>query len=194
MHRQILTVAALALTGAARNADAQTPPSPAQQIAAAVLALPEPMRKDAGVMGYKTVGKLELLRSSTNGMLCLADDPAEEKFHVSCYHDSMDPFMARGRALRAEGVKGTQVDTVRFAEVKSGKIKMPSAPASLYQIFGEAYDATTGTVSKGNSLFVVYVPFATEKSTGLSTKPSDKTPWLMLPGTPKAHIMFSISM
>lgn len=193
MHRHVLT-AVLAAVLPIVSVSAQTPPPVAQQIAGAVLALPEGMRDEAGVMGYKSAGKLELLRPAKNGMLCLADDPAEEKFHVSCYHTSIDPFMARGRSLRAEGVKGTQVDTVRFAEVKSGKLKMPTAPASLYQIFGESFDATSGTVSKGRSLFVVYIPFATEKSTGLSTKPSDKTPWLMLPGTPKAHIMFTSSM
>ena len=194
MHRHLPSAVVLALTMIAGSAAAQSLPPANQQIAAAVLALPETMRADAGVMGYKSAGKLELLRPAKNGMLCLADDPAEEKFHVSCYHDSMDPFMARGRSLRAEGVKGTQVDTVRFAEVKSGKIKMPTAPASLYQVFGDAYDAASGKVSKGNSLFVVYIPFATEKSTGLSVKPSDKNPWLMFPGTPKAHIMFTTSM
>lgn len=194
MHRYLPSAAVLALTMIAGSVAAQSLPPVNQQIAAAVLALPDAMRADAGVMGYKTAGKLELLRPAKNSMLCLADDPAEDKFHVSCYHDSMDPFMARGRSLRAEGVKGTQVDTVRFAEVKSGKIKMPTAPASLYQIFGDSYDAAAGTVSKGRSLFVVYIPFATEKSTGLSSKPSDKTPWLMLPGTPKAHIMFTTSM
>jgi hypothetical protein len=102
--------------------------------------------------------------------------------------------MARGRALRAQGVKGAQVDTVRFAEVKGGKIKMPTAPAALYQIFAQSYDAATGTVKGGRTLFVVYVPFATAATTGLSTVPSDSKPWLMLPGTPKAHIMFSASM
>lgn len=127
-------------------------------------------------------------------MLCLADDPAEEQFHASCYADSMEPFMARGRALRAQGVKGAQVDTVRFAEVKAGKLKMPTAPAALYQIFGQSYDATAGAVKGARALFVVYVPFATAASTGLSTVPSDTKPWLMLPGTPKAHIMFSSSM
>ena len=145
-------------------------------------------------MGYKTAGKLEWLRPTKNGMMCLADDPAEDKFHVSCYHDSMDPFMARGRVLRVQGVKGTQVDTVRFAEVKSGKIKMPTMPASLYQIFGDSYDAATGAVLKGRGTFVVYIPYATEKSTGLSAKGSATAPWLMFPGTPKAHIMFTRSM
>lgn len=196
MLRTAHVAAALTLlTSAGANAlRAQTPPPAAQQIASAVLALPEKMRDEAGVMGYKTAGKLELLRASKNGMICLADDPAEDKFHVSCYHEAMEPFMARGRALRATGVKGAQVDTARFAEVKTGKLKMPTAPASLYQIFGDSFDAATSKVANGRALFVVYVPFATEKSTGLSTAPSDSKPWLMLPGTPKAHIMFSSSM
>ena len=129
-------------------------------------------------------------------MLCLADDPADDQFHVSCYHMSMEPFMARGRALREAGTKGPQVDTARFAEVKSGKLKMPTAPASLYQIFGpkDAFDPATGTVSNARALIVVYVPFATEATTGLSAIPSNTKPWLMFPGTPKAHIMFSSSM
>ncbi len=184
----------LLVLAASRGVAAQAAPTVAQQIAGAVLALPEKMRAGAGVMGYKTAGKLEVLRPVSNGMLCLSDDPAGKGFHVACYHESMDPFMARGRELRATGVTGAQVDTVRFAEVKAGKIKMPTAPASLYQIFAEAYDPATGALTKPDALFVVYIPFATEQSTGLSTVPSDSKPWLMLPGTPKAHIMFSTKM
>ena len=102
--------------------------------------------------------------------------------------------MARGRALRAQGVSGAQVDTVRFAEVKSGKIAMPTQPTMLYQIFGGTFDATTETVTGGSWLYVTYIPFATTATTGLSSKPSEKSPWLMFPGTPKAHIMFSVGM
>ncbi len=191
---RFLVAATITSLASAPTVRAQSAPTAPQQIAGAVLALPEKMRDGAGVLGYKTGAKLEVLRPSKNGMLCLADDPAEPKFHVSCYHDSMDPFMARGRALRSEGVKGSQVDTARFAEVKAGKIKMPVAPASLYQIFAEDYNVATGVLTKPNALFVVYIPFATEASTGLSTIPSADKPWLMLPGTPKAHIMFSLSM
>jgi hypothetical protein len=177
-------------------ASAQAAPPPAEQIAAAILALPKEMQANAGVMGYRTPGKLEMLRPAKNDMLCLADDPADDQFHVSCYHMSMEPFMARGRALREAGTKGGLVDTTRFAEVKSGKLKMPTAPASLYQIFGpkNAFNAATGTVSDSRALIVVYVPFATEATTGLSSTPSQTKPWLMFPGTPKAHIMFSSSM
>lgn len=180
----------------APNAVAAQTLSPADQIASAVLALPKDMQANAGVMGYRTAGKLEMLRPAKNDMLCLADDPADDQFHVSCYHMSMEPFMARGRSLREAGTKGTQVDSVRFAEVKAGKIKMPTPAASLYQIFGpkDAFNAATGTVSGGRLLTVVYVPYATEATTGLSTKSSPTAPWLMFPGTPKAHIMFSSSM
>ena len=49
--------------------------------------------------------------------------------------------MLRGRELRAQGVKDPQVDTVRFAEVKSGKLVMPKQPAAMYQLFGGTFDA-----------------------------------------------------
>jgi hypothetical protein len=189
-----LAVVALPIALAPSAASAQQ--STADQIASSVLVLPKEMQAGAGVLGYRTPGKLELLRPSKNGMLCLADDPAIEEFHVACYHESMEPFMARGRALRAAGTKGTAVDSVRYAEVKAGKLKMPAAPASLYQIFApkDAYNAATGSLTSGRVVTVVYIPYATEASTGLSAKPTAAGPWLMFPGTPKAHIMFTSSM
>jgi hypothetical protein len=179
----------------AQNAAAtKAAPPAAQQIAAAVTPLPEELRASAAVLGYSADGKLTSLREGKNDMICLAPNPSETAFHSACYHKSMEPFMARGRELRAQGVKGGQVDTVRFAEVKSGKLKMPTAPTMLYQIFGGDFDPATGKVTKGNWLYVTYIPFATSATTGLSSKASDKGPWIMFPGTPKAHIMFSVGM
>lgn len=179
-----------------RAQPAKAPPSVAEQLASAVLPLPADLREGAGVMGYRTAGRLELLRPAKNRMLCLADDPAEKRFHVACYHDSMEPFMKRGRELRAQGVTGDQVDTVRFAEVKAGKLKMPTQPAMLYSLTEPDgnFDPATGTGPKLRPLFVTYIPFATAESTGISTRPAVGTPWLMLPGTPKAHIMYTPTM
>lgn len=194
MRLSVFPLLASASLSLAAVLPAQSIPPAAEQIAGATLPLPKDMRDGAGVMGYRTAGKLELLRPAKNGMLCLADDPAEAKFHTSCYAETIEPFMARGRSLRASGVTGAQVDTSRFAEIRSGKLKMPTQPAALYQVFADAYDAATNSVKNGRQMFVVYVPFATPQSTGLSATPSDKSPWLMLPGTPKAHIMFGMSM
>lgn len=165
-----------------------------QQIAAAVLPLPAESRASATVFGYGADGKLTTLRKGNGTMTCLADDPKLPQFHVACYHDSMEPFMLRGRELRANGITGTQVDTVRFREAKSGTLKLPNHPASLYSLTGGSFDPATGTAPGARWLYVVYVPYATAATTGLSDKPQENAPWIMFAGTPKAHIMFTPRM
>jgi hypothetical protein len=165
-----------------------------EQVTAAVLPLPADARAGATVLGYAADGKLVTLRKGTGSMTCLADDPRIAQFHVACYHDSMEPFMLRGRELRASGVTGTQVDTVRFREVKAGTLKLPNHPASLYSLTGGSFDPKTGTTTGSRLLYVVYIPNATAASTGLPDRPQENGPWIMFAGTPKAHIMFTPRM
>jgi hypothetical protein len=193
MHRRWFVALAVVVPFVA---SAQNPlPSPEQQIAAAVLPLPKDLRDGATVMGYRTPAKLEVLREGKNGMTCLALFVVRDDFHVACYHKGMEPFMARGRELRAQGVKGDQVDSVRFKEVKSGKLKLPKQ-AALYSLTGPkgTWNPETGAVTGASALGVVYIPFATPESTGLSAVPVRNGPWMMFPGTPKAHIMIVGSM
>src|SRR5258708_26121263 len=103
-------------------------PPAAVQIAAAVTPLPTELQSGAAVLGYVSGETLVTLRGGTNDMICLAPDPTAKQFHSACYHKAMEAFMARGRALRAMGVKGPQVDTARFAEVKSCQLKVPTNP------------------------------------------------------------------
>ena len=190
-----LVATLLAATVTPALAQGKAPPA-AQQIAAAVLPLPKEFRESATVLGYDGSGKLVPLREGKGEMICLADDPSIKGFHVACYHKALEPFMARGRALRASGVKGPQVDTTRFAEIKSGKLAMPRTPSSLYTLTGpdDAFDVATATAPKASPLHVVYIPFSTPQSTGISAIPSEHSPWLMYPGTPKSHIMFAPGM
>lgn len=182
------------MIGGATTALAQGAPSAANQIAAAVSVLPPDQRAGATVLGYGADGKLVTLRKGTGDMTCLGHNPSEKDFHVACYHNDMEPFMARGRALRASGITGGQVDTVRFREVKEGKLPVPTSPSAMFQFFGGSFDAAKGETVGAKLLYVVYVPFATGKSTGLPEKPFGTAPWVMFPGTPKAHIMFTPSM
>jgi hypothetical protein len=171
------------------------PLTEAQQIASAVLPLPAEFRDGARILGYHA-GSTQLvpLREGSGSFTCLATEPAAD-FHLACYHNAMEPFMARGRALRAPGVMGAQVDTVRFAEVKSGKLAVPTQPAALYQLFGGTYDAATNALTGARPLFVAYIPGATAASTGVSDKPAPAgMPWIMFAGTPKAHIMLTPKM
>src|SRR5215472_15033083 len=165
---------------------AQTTPAPArppltaeQQIAAAVLPLPDSLRAGARVYGYLD-GRFAELRpgTATGTMTCLMSAPGA-RLQAACYHNSMEAFMARGRELREQHV--ANVDSVRNADVLAGRIHMPPA-AALYSLNGGAYDAATSTIHGARPLYVVYIPFATEASTGISATPQPGKPWLMHPG------------
>lgn len=167
------------------------PPPVAQQIAAAVQTLPAAMRDGATVLGYKSGTKLEVIREGNNGMRCLALYVVRADFHVACYHEGLEAFMARGRELRENGITNArQVDSTRFGEIASGKLKMP-AQGALYTLTGkkDAFNAATGAITGAQQLTVLYVPFATTATTGLPSSGSAGGPWLMNPGTAKAHVM-----
>ncbi|GAB3889812.1 hypothetical protein [Spirosoma agri] len=175
---------------------AQTPvvPSPEVQIKTAVLAAPTDKRDGATVYGYSPKNEFVVLRKGTNELVCLADDPAQKGLNVSCYHRDLDPFMERGRILKKEGKKPAEILAMREQEVKSKKLLMPTNPSSLFSYTAkeEDYNAATGDVKDGYLRYVVYIPYATAESTGLPTKPeAPGMPWIMDPGTHRAHIMIN---
>lgn len=168
-------------------------PTRDRQVAAAVSPLPEPLQKGARVLGYDQAGKFATLRSGTNDMVCIADNPAGKQFHVACYHKSLEPFMARGRELHGFKKSNAAIDSARLRDVRTGRYAMPSRPAALYQYFAprDSVDVTTGTVKGAQYLYVVYTPYASYKTTGIAETPVAGGPWIMFPGKPWAHLMIS---
>lgn len=169
-------------------------PNPEEQIAAAVMAGPEEIRANATVYGYNNEGDLVTLREGTNAQICISDDPNRSGFQVVCYHKDLEPFMARGRELRAEGKGSGEIFDIREEEAKSGQLKMPEQPTTLHLLEGPTgeYDAEKKEVTGAYYRYVVYIPWATAESTGLPTQPMVKGgPWIMDPGTHRAHIMIS---
>ncbi len=172
------------------GAEVKVPP-PENQIAAAALAAPLERRSAATVLGYDARGMLVTLRQGSNDLVCLADDPRDKEFSVACYHKDLEPFMTRGRELVSQGITGQQREELRWKEIETGKLAMPREPRSLCVLTGTGFDATTGQVTDAYTRWVVYAPFATAESTGLSTMPVPGGPWLMFPGKPTAHIMIN---
>ncbi|GAB3563580.1 hypothetical protein GCM10027578_07560 [Spirosoma luteolum] len=175
---------------------AQTPavPAPDVQIKTAVLAAPADKRNGAAVYGYKPDMTFTLLRKGTNELVCLADDPRQKGLNVSCYHRDLEPFMERGRALKQAGKKPDEILKIREQEVADKKLLMPTHPSSLFSYTAkeESYSPATGEVTDGYLRYVVYIPYATPESTGLPLKPdAPGMPWLMDPGTHRAHIMIN---
>ncbi len=185
------TAVPLALLLVAAAAVAAPPPAD-QQIAAAVAPAPADQRDSATVLGYGPEGSLEVLHKGQGDLVCLADDPTDERFHVACYHRSLEPFMARGRELRAGGAERDEVLRIREEEIEAGTLAMPEGPTALYSLTGPlgSYRPEGGGLSEGNRVTVLYIPYATAETTGLPTEALvPGGPWIMSEGKPWAHVM-----
>lgn len=193
MKTPVLTSFLLLLTFAAL---AQTPtvPSADVQIKTAVMAAPVDKQAGATVYGHSDKNEFTVLRKGTNELICLADDPAQKGLSVSCYHRDLEPFMKRGRELKQQGKKPGEILEIREQEAKAKTLIMPVTPSSLfvYTAKDENYNPATGEVKDGYLRSVVYIPYATTESTGLPLKPAAPgMPWIMDPGTHRAHIMIN---
>ena len=80
----------------------------------------------------------------------------------------------------------------RHEEADAGELELPKSAAALYVLGGplEIFDPDTGAVDGGHWVWSIYVPYATEATTGLPTTPQVAgAPWIMRPGTASSHIM-----
>ncbi len=165
-----------------------------QQIASAILAAPIEGRNEAMVYGYSESGDFMMLREGLNDFICIADDPQKDGFQVVCYHKSLEPMMARGRELAAEGKTRKEKEAIRDKEATSGKMTLPKSPAALHIYYGDKgyFNEETSTIENAKYRYVVYIPYATQEATGLPLSPNESShPWLMFPGMYNAHIMIT---
>ena len=182
---------AVAAGQAGADADAANGRTTEWLVATAVLAAPEPLREDAEVRGWTGDGRVVTLRDGP-GLICLADRPDDGRFAVACYHRALDEFMARGRELLRQDVRGEERNRIRWAEIEAGTIAMPERGMVYNLGFAtEDIDPATFDPATGQRLHALYMPGATTETTGLTTQPGD-APWLMFAGTPSAHLMIAI--
>lgn len=192
-RRPFSALAALALAASAAPVHAQHAWSgltPDAQIALAVHAAPAELADAATVQGYDAAGAFITLRRGSNGLVCMAPDPRREDFEVSCHHQGLEAFFARGRELSAQGVTGQARVQRRWDEFTAGKLPIPHGSIN-YILTGSGFDPATYAVSDPYLRWTIYTPNATPESTGISTQPAPGAPWLMFPGTPGAHIMIT---
>jgi len=154
------------------------------------MAAPEEMREDAAVLGYDEKGNFVELRSGTNELVCIADDPNREGFNTTCYHKNLEPYKTRGRELVAEGIGGQDWVDKLEQEIGDGQLKMPKKASTVHILTGTEFSEDSMAVVDAYYRYVVYISNATPASSGLPAKPRDPDdPWVMWPGTHQAHIM-----
>jgi len=162
----------------------------ADPVTQATLPLPEDLRAGATVYTYdKATGARKVLRAGNNQVECM---PKSEDGFTWCYSKETSARRDFAAKLRAEGKDAKAVQAAMAEATKNGTI--PEAPFGVmsYRLYGKR--------DRIQLLWVLSVPGATPESIGVSTESQRDNalemhgqPWLMLPGTPGAHIMIPIN-
>jgi hypothetical protein len=187
--KRIVTLlsAALLWTPLAVTTAAQTPDP---RIAEAIRPLPDDLQAGATVVAYDAkTGERQVLRQGTNMMEC---QPKAADGFTRCYHKTLSGRRDLEAKLRAQGKKDEEVSAAVAEATKAGTIKAPTFGMMSYRLSGDK-----GRIQK---LWVMSVPNATPETIGVSTSSQREDallgkglPWLMLPGTPGAHVMIPIN-
>ena len=170
-------------------ATAQTP-SLDDRIAQAVQVLPADLRAGASVVAYApATGARIVLRPGTNFIEC---QPKMDDGFTRCYNKALGPRRDLEAKLKAEKKTDKEVQDAVAAAIKAGTLKAPATGMMAYR----GYDKR----DRIQKLWVMSLPNATPESAGVSTGSQRDDalegkglPWMMLPGTPGAHIMIPIN-
>jgi hypothetical protein len=188
MRTVILAAAAIVLSGSVMPAAGQ-PPAP-EEIGEAVRILPEDLRAGATVVTYERgTGARKVLREGTNFIEC---QPQMEDGFTRCYHKSLAPRRDLEAKLRAQKKSDEEIQQAVAAAVKAGTLSAPASGMMSYRGFDKS--------DRIQNLWVMSLPNRTPESVGVSTVSQRDAalagkglPWMMLPGTPGAHIMIPIN-
>ena len=97
--------------------------------------------------------------------------------------------------LKLSGSKSSSLTQVRLGDGTAVGADETAGGSALVDVLGAAVrsdaHAATSTVKDAYLRWVIYTPYATPESTGLSTKPAENAPWLMDQGTAGAHVMIT---
>ena len=131
-------------------------------------------------------------------MVCIANRPGSDRLDVRCYQEDFIGVVYRAFQLSAEGIRGDkQYDQIE-AEIKAGKLSLPSHPTAGYRCAGpaKAYNVSTNTATDEIYCWEsVHFPFRTARELGLmdeSEIPENmqrRLPFVMSSGRYWSHVM-----
>lgn len=187
MKHVILTVVTLTIASAAIPARAQSKDS---RIVEALQPLPDDLKAGATVVAYDAAtGARQVLRQGTNQIEC---QPKAADGFVRCYNKLLAPRRDLEAKLRAEKKSDAEIQAAVAEGQKAGTIPRPQFGTMSYRYSDDP--------QRIKVLWTMSVPNATPETIGVSTVSQRDAalkgagqPWLMLPGTPGAHIMIPIN-
>ena len=179
------TVAAVSLFAVTAMAQTVDP-----RVAEALKPLPEDLKAGATVVAYDAAsGARQVLRQGTNQIEC---QPKAEDGFVRCYNKILAPREDLEAKLHAQKKSDADITAAVAEGQKAGTIPKPQFGTMSYRYSDDP--------KRIKLLWVMSVPNATPESLGVSTTSQRDAalkgagqPWMMLPGTPGAHIMSPIN-
>ena len=178
----VVSVSLLGATARAQSAD--------PRIAEALKPLPDDLKAAATVVAYDSAtGARQVLRQGSNQIEC---QPKGADGFVRCYNKILAPRRDLEAKLRSEKKSDEDIQAAVTAAQKAGTIARPQFGTMSYRYSDDP--------KRIKLLWTMSVPGATPETIGVSTvsqrdaalKGSGQ-PWLMLAGTPGAHIMIPIN-
>ncbi len=178
----VAVVSLCAVTAMAQTADAR--------VAEALKPLPEDLKAGATVVAYDAAsGARQVLRQGTNQIEC---QPKATDGFVRCYNTILAPRRDLEAKLHAQKKSDADIAAAVAEGQKAGTIPKPQFGTMSYRYSDDP--------KRIKLLWVMSVPNATPESLGVSTTSQRDAalkgagqPWMMLPGTPGAHIMIPIN-
>jgi hypothetical protein len=182
----VVSVAALTAV-AAGSVSAQ---SNAELIAQAVMPLPDDLKEGATVFRYDSdSGERIVIRQGSNQVEC---QPRDEEGFTRCGPVAEGPRRDLSSKLSAQGLEGEALQAALADAEAKGQIKPRTFGALNYRLYDKD--------DRIQLLWVVSVPNATAAELGYPTGGQRNnalagkgTPWMMLDGTPGAHLMIPIN-
>ena len=159
-------------------------------VAHAVLPLPEDLKAGATVVTHDSkTGARKVLRQGTNMIECRTRDA---NGFTSCFHKAYAPTFDLRAKLRAEGKSREEIQAAVAAAREAGTIAAARFGSAFYRLYEED--------DRIMLLWGLVLPDATSEELGMPTgSQRDNSlagkgrPWMMLEGTPGAHLMIPIN-
>ncbi len=137
-----------------------------------------------------TDGGVRVESSGDGAFTCLGDEAGDDRFSVSCFSDSLAPFLDHQRMLRKQGLRGPAFRERLCEDVTAGIVSLPNRGLII-----EASGQLAAGADLPDSMTVYHLlqqPDARPESLGLpAEEPRPGWPFLHHSGTCDAHVMWS---
>ena len=159
-----------------------------EEIARALMASPPALMADAGVVRLADDGSHEVLRESSNGLVCYdrSNEPGRD-FSAQCTNVGNLLRAGQNHKVRMSSANAEEANAMFTSQENDGSREPPEFGSVWYTLNGTDQESA----SSNSAHITIAVPFSTSDTLGLPSEGSysQSGSWIMEAGTSAAHIM-----